>query len=124
MQRGVAPGATATARIALLQKALHDAQERDDPDFTPEMRATLQGALAVAYQQRLDGDRAQQMEAALGACEEALQVYTLAHSSYQYASVQVTLGNVHRERALGAQRDNLERSIACFRAALSVFTLL
>ncbi len=87
------------------------------------MRAALQGALAVAYQQRLDGDRAQQMEAALLACEEALQVYTLAQFPYQYASVQITLGNVYRERVLEAQRDNLERSITCLRAALPVFTL-
>ncbi len=77
MQRGVAPSTTAVARIALLQKALTDTQEQHNPAFTAEMRAALQGALAIAYQQRLDGDRAQQMEAALVACEEALQVYTL-----------------------------------------------
>ena len=107
MQRGVAPSTTAAARIALLRKALTDAQEQRTPDFTPEMRATLLGALAVAYQQRLDGDRAQQMEAALVACEEALQVYTPAHYPYQYAGVQITLGNIYRERAVGTQRDNL-----------------
>jgi CHAT domain-containing protein len=123
MQRGVAPNATATARIALLQKTLADAQEQDDPECTPETRAALQCALAVAYQQCLDGDRAQQMEAALGTCEEALQVYTLTHYPYQYASIQVTLGNVYRERAVGAQRDNLDRSVTCYLAALLVYTL-
>src|SRR5690242_2601153 len=123
LQRSGSPHESASVRIELLQKALAQVQELEEPEITLKTRAALQGALAVAYQQRLDGDRVQQMEAALVACEEALQVSTLAHSPYQYASVQVTLGNVYRERVLGAQRDNLERSITCFRTALSVFTL-
>nr|HET6901784.1 CHAT domain-containing tetratricopeptide repeat protein [Ktedonobacteraceae bacterium] len=123
MQRGVAPSTTAVARIALLQKALTDSQEQHNQDFTAEMRAALQGALAIAYQQRLDGDRAQQMEAALVACEEALQVYAPVDYPYQRAWVQITLGNVYRERVVGTQRDNLERSITCFRAALLIYTL-
>lgn len=123
LQRKGSPHTSAQARIELLRKALAQVQELEDPEITPETRAALQGALAVAYQQRLDGDRAQQMEAALLACEEALQVSTLAQSPYQYANAQVALGNVYRERVLGAQRDNLEQSINCFRAALLVFTL-
>lgn len=123
LQRKGSPHESAQARIELLWMALAQAQEQAEPEITQETRAALHGALAVAYQQRLDGDRAQQMEAALLACEESLQVYTLAQSPYQYASVQVTLGNVYRERVLEAQRDNLERSITCLRAALPVFTL-
>ena len=73
------------------------AQQRD---YTPETRAALQCALAIAYQQCLDGDRARQMEAALVLCQEALQVYTLAKYPYQYANLQATLGNVYRERAV------------------------
>ena len=123
MQHGVAPNATATARITLLQKALADTQEQDDPANTPETRAALQCILAIAYQQCLDGDRAQQMETALRMCQEALQVYTLAQYPYQYASLQVTLGNVYRERAVGAQRDNLDRSVSSYLAALLIYTL-
>ncbi|HVB74562.1 MAG TPA: CHAT domain-containing protein [Ktedonobacteraceae bacterium] len=122
LQRKAAPYETALARIELLRNVLTSAQ--DAPDVAPEVRAALRGALAVAYQQHLGGDRARQMESALVACEEALQVYTLEQYPYQYASVQVTLGNVHRERVLGVQRDNLERAIACHRAALSVHTLI
>src|SRR5579859_7601229 len=73
LQRKGSPHESALARIALLRMAL--AQEPEELEITPARRAALQGALAVAYQQRLDGDRAQQMEAALLACEEALQVY-------------------------------------------------
>ena len=123
LQRKGSPHASAQARIELLRKTLAQVQKLEEPEITLKTRAALQGALAVAYQQRLDGDRAQQMEAALVACEEALQVYTLAHSPYHFASIQVTLGHVYRERVLEAQRDNLERSITCLRAALSVFTL-
>jgi CHAT domain-containing protein/tetratricopeptide (TPR) repeat protein len=107
----------------LLRKALADAREQDDPAYTPDTLAALQCALAIAYQQCLDGDRTQQMEAALRMCEEALQIYTLAQYPYQYASIQVTLGNVYRERAPGTKRDNLDRSVTCYRAALLVYTL-
>ncbi|HEY0754060.1 MAG TPA: CHAT domain-containing protein [Ktedonobacteraceae bacterium] len=120
MQRNHSPSETAAARGEVLLQALARAQA--DPGSPPETRAALQGALAIAYQQHPGGDRTRQMEAALAACEEALQVYTLALYPSQYASTQVTLGNVYRERALGVQRDNLERAIACFREALRVFT--
>src|SRR5690349_24572331 len=87
LQRNGSTHESAQARIELLRMAL--AQEPEEPEFTPETRAALQGALAVAYQQRLDGDRAQQMEAALLACEEVLSIYTLAQFPYQYDSVPV-----------------------------------
>ena len=123
MQYGVAPNATATARIALLQQALAGARKQDDPAKTSETRAALQSALAIAYQQCLDGDRTRLMEAALGMCQEALQIYTLEQYPYQYASLQVTLGNVYRDRAVGAQRDNLDLSVSSYLAALLVYTL-
>src|SRR6266700_4003405 len=63
------------------------------------------------------------MKAALVACTEALQVYTLTSHPYLYASVQVTLGHIYRERTVGAQRDDLERAIACYHEALRVYTL-
>lgn len=114
------PYKTAAVRSELLLQTLAHVQA--DPDCTPEVYAALQSALAIAYQQHPGGNRTQEMEAALVACEEALRVYTLEHHPSQYASVQVTLGNVYRERALGIQRDNLERSIACYREALRVST--
>ena len=120
LQRKGSPHESAQARIELLREALAQTQELE---ITPAMRAALHGALAIAYQQRLDGDRAQQMESALVASKEALQTYTLARSPYHFASIQLAQGNVYRERVLEAQRDNLERSITCLRAALSVFTL-
>ncbi len=121
IQRKGSPNETAQSRIELLREELVRTQY--DADYTPETRAALQGALAVAYQQYLGGDRAGQMEAALASCEAALQVYTLAANPYQYASVQVTLGNVYRERAVGTQRGNLEQALACYGEALRIFTL-
>ncbi|MBA2284583.1 MAG: CHAT domain-containing protein [Ktedonobacteraceae bacterium] len=121
IQRNGSPYETAVARKEVLLQTL--VQVQADPECTPETCAALQGALAVAYQQLPGGDRTRQMEAALVACEAALQVYTLARYAFQYASVQVTLGNVYRERVVGTQRDNLEQAIACYREALHVFTL-
>src|SRR6266567_4381234 len=121
MQRNGSPYETAVARRELVLQTL--AHVQDDPDCTPETRATLQCILAVAYQQHPGGDRAGQMKAALVACTEALQVYTLTSHPYLYASVQVTLGHIYRERTVGAQRDDLERAIACYHKALRVYTL-
>ena len=121
LQRNGSPYETAVARKEMLLQILAHVQA--DPDSAPQTYAALQGALAVAYQQHSGGDRTQQMEAALVACEEALRVYTVAHYPSQYANVQVTLGNVYRERVAGEQRDNLERAIACYREALRLSPL-
>ncbi len=121
MQRNGSPYETAVARRELVLQTL--AHIQDDPDCTSETRAALQCILAVAYQQHPGGDRAGQMKAALVACTEALQVYTLTSRPYLYASVQVTLGHIYRERTVGAQRDDLERAIACYHEALRVYTL-
>ena len=120
IQRKGSPGETAQSRIELLREELARAQH--EADYSPETRAALQGALAVAYQQRLGGDRAGQMEAALASCEEALQVYTLSDNPYHYAILQVTLGNAYRERAVGTQRGNLEQALAFYGEALRIFT--
>jgi CHAT domain-containing protein/tetratricopeptide (TPR) repeat protein len=119
-RRGL-PYETAAARIELLQKVL--AQMRTDPERSQEVRASFQHELAIASLEHLNTERIQQVDIALVACEEALQIYTLAHYPSQYASVQVTLGNVYRERAVGARRDDLERAIACYYEALRVSTL-
>ncbi len=121
MQRNGSPAETAAARSELLLQAL--AHIQGDPAYPPETRASLQCALAVAYQQHTCGNRAEHIEAALAACEEALQVYTLTSHASVYASIQVTLGHVYRERTVGTQRDNLERAIACYHLALRVYTL-
>ncbi|HEY6411939.1 MAG TPA: CHAT domain-containing tetratricopeptide repeat protein, partial [Ktedonobacteraceae bacterium] len=114
------PYVTAAARIELLLNALARAEQ--EGGCTGEMVANLQHALAIAYLEHLSASRTQQMEDALLACEEALQVYTLAHYPYQYASVQITLGSACRERTVGTKRDSLERAIACYQEALRVFT--
>ncbi|HCF87378.1 MAG TPA: hypothetical protein DEV72_19505, partial [Ktedonobacter sp.] len=119
-RRGL-PYETAAARIELLQKIL--AQMRADSEGSSEVRASFQHELAIASLEHLNAERIQQVDIALGACEEALQFYTLAHYPSQYASVQVTLGNVYRERAVGIRRDDLERAVACYQEALRVSTL-
>src|SRR5258708_21025866 len=103
-RRGL-PYETAAVRIELLQNIL--AQMDDDLEPPQEVYARLQHELASANLEHLSAERTQQMEAALVACEEALRVYTRADYPSQYTSVQMTLGDVYRERAVGIQRDNL-----------------
>src|SRR5450756_1352152 len=119
-RRGL-PYETAAARVELLQNIL--AQMHADSESSSEVRASFQHELAIASLEHLNAERIQQVDIALGACEEALQFYTLADYPSQYASVEVTLGNAYRERAVGIRRDDLERAIACYQEALRVSTL-
>src|SRR5579883_98947 len=96
------PYQTAEARIALLRHTL--AQLQPPSACAPETYAALQRELAVAYLDDVGVGRSQHLEAALLACETALAVYTRAHSPYQYASLQITLGNIYRERIVQSQR--------------------
>ena len=119
LEQSEQPYKTAGARIELLQNAVMRAKQ--ETDCTPGMVAKLHYGLAAAYLEHLSAQRTQQMEEALHACEEALQVYTKADYLYQYASTQIMRGSIYRERSMGVQRDNLELAIACYREALSVF---
>src|SRR5450432_1652483 len=86
-RRGL-PYDTAAARIEVLHKVL--AQIHMDPERSQEVSARLQHELALASLEHLNTERNQQVEIALVACKEALQVYTLVAYPSQYASVQVT----------------------------------
>src|SRR5438270_926687 len=86
---------TAATRLEFLQPIV--AQMPADSESLKEVHATLQHELALANLEHLSTQRIQQVENALVACEEALRFYTLSNFPYQYANVQVTLGNVYRE---------------------------
>uniref|UniRef100_A0ACD5GYM8 Uncharacterized protein n=1 Tax=Desertifilum tharense IPPAS B-1220 TaxID=1781255 RepID=A0ACD5GYM8_9CYAN len=46
------------------------------PQTHPELWAATQNSLGIAYSQRLQKDRAQNLESAIAAFQQALQIYT------------------------------------------------
>jgi tetratricopeptide (TPR) repeat protein len=66
------------------------------------------------------GDRSENLEKALTACTNALQIFTRDTSPQEWAMVQNNLGLVYSDRIVGDESENLEKAIACFEGALQV----
>jgi CHAT domain-containing protein/tetratricopeptide (TPR) repeat protein len=123
--RALGPGQrhqTAAARVTVLQHALTRIQDGESRNLPPEVYATLQQELAMAWYEHPLANPAWSLEDALVLCEEALQVYTRDRYPRQYAILQQTLGTAYRDRVKGKRGENIERSLACYRAALAIFT--
>jgi tetratricopeptide (TPR) repeat protein len=66
------------------------------------------------------GDRSENLEKALTACTNALQISTRDTSPQEWAMVQNNLGLVYSDRIVGDESENLEKAIACYEEALQV----
>ncbi|MEZ2303669.1 MAG: CHAT domain-containing protein [Microcoleus sp.] len=88
-----------------------------------EKFAGTQYNLAIAYSQRINGSRAENLERAIGFYEAALTVRTVEDFPEKWAMTQNNLALAYSDRIKGSRADNLERAIAFFQAALTVYTL-
>jgi hypothetical protein len=68
------------------------------------------------------GDRAPNLEAAIGHQRAVLDDLTRERDERLWALVHHNLGNVYAERTLGDRAQNIEDAIEDFNAALTVFT--
>jgi len=84
--------------------------------------ATIQYNLGNAYCDRLDGDRAENVERAIAAYDAALTVYTAQTLPVPWAMTQYNLGAAYSDRILGDRAENVERTIAAYELALTVYT--
>jgi hypothetical protein len=75
-----------------------------------------------AWQTRIKGDRADNLERAFACYTDALQVSTREAVPVDWANVQWALGLAFVERIHGDRADNLEHAILSYRCALQVFT--
>src|SRR5262249_26731143 len=89
----------------------------------PERWAMTQHNLASAYRERIRGERADNLEAAIDHYQQALKVRTRQAFPEDWAMTQNNLANVYCERIYWAPADNLEAAIAHCQQALEVFTL-
>ncbi|MEG4456622.1 CHAT domain-containing protein [Microcoleus sp. N9_A1] len=85
--------------------------------------AGTQNNLAIAYKNRIQDSRAENLERAIEFYDAALTVYTLKDFPEYWATTQNNLANAYSERINGSRAENLERAIAFFDAALIVRTL-
>ncbi|MTJ39343.1 CHAT domain-containing protein, partial [Dolichospermum sp. UHCC 0406] len=78
--------------------------------------------LGTAYSDRIRGDKADNLENAIAAYNEALEVRTRTDFPVDWATTQNNLGTAYNNRIRGDKADNLENAIAAYQQALEVYT--
>jgi CHAT domain-containing protein/tetratricopeptide (TPR) repeat protein len=91
-------------------------------DKAPFFWAQAQHNLGRAYDVRIRGDRADNVELAIAFCEAALTVRTREAFPTDWAKTVHNLAIAHADRIRGERADNIERAIALYEAALTVRT--
>ncbi|MCZ8240840.1 MAG: tetratricopeptide repeat protein [Microcystis sp. LE19-131.1A] len=88
----------------------------------PQEWALTQFSLAIAYRNRIRGEKADNLERAITAYQEALKVYTFDAFPQAWARTQTNLGTAYSDRIRGDKAENLEQAISCYTKALKVST--
>ncbi|MFE9027999.1 CHAT domain-containing protein [Streptomyces iakyrus] len=101
--------------IASLESALKVVGREHDPFRW----GTVKNHLAVAYAQRLAGDRAENLEIAIRHGVDSFGTRTTG--SPDWALGAALLGQLYRDRRFGDPRENHDRALAAFEQALSVW---
>jgi CHAT domain-containing protein/tetratricopeptide (TPR) repeat protein len=112
-------------RISLAEQALKvvaDLRDGSRERVNVETRRWLWWMLAAAYEQRARGDRADNIEQAIAAYEQALQATSRETAAQDWATLQSSLGLAYWRRVRGDRAVNDEKRIAAFEAALTAFT--
>ncbi|MEM7581072.1 MAG: CHAT domain-containing protein, partial [Cyanobacteria bacterium P01_A01_bin.80] len=84
--------------------------------------AMTQNNLAAAYSDRIEGDKAENIELAISCHKAALQVRTQQALPLDWAMTQNNLGLAYSDRIKGDKAENIELAISSYKAALQVYT--
>ena len=87
-----------------------------------ERWARTQNNLAIAYRDRIRGEKAQNIELAIASCTNAAQVYNRDAFPQDWALTQNNLANAYSDRIRGEKAQNIELAIASYTNALFVLT--
>jgi CHAT domain-containing protein len=87
-----------------------------------EKFAQTQYNLALAYKNRINGSRVDNLERAIEFDQAALRVYNIKDFPEQWAKTQNNLAIAYSNRINGSRAENLERAIDCDEATLKVRT--
>jgi CHAT domain-containing protein/tetratricopeptide (TPR) repeat protein len=112
------PAGSIKAAISFYEKVLPTADRQRDP-FE---RALLLHGLGNFYCQWPGGDRAENIEHALGYYQEALEIQAEREpegARHYWSITRVGLANAYYERIVGERADNIERAIEGYQAALA-----
>ncbi|WP_299484594.1 tetratricopeptide repeat protein [Acaryochloris sp. IP29b_bin.137] len=104
--------------IAAYQIALQSYSQQQ----SPQNWAALQNNLAIAYRNRIRGDRADNLELAIQTYQLALQVRTREAFPQDWAMTQMNLAGAYYDRIRGNRAENLELAIQTYQLALQVHT--
>jgi len=83
--------------------------------------ALTQYSLAVAYEKRIIGDRAKNLERMINACKQSLLIYTRDTFPVEWARSKRLLGNAYHSRLQGVRAENIEQAIIAYEQSLQVF---
>jgi len=108
--------AALTRRVALLQRALDLLPQ----DADAEAWAGLQVEFGLALMDTPDGERVENMEAAIAAYQAALIVFRQDTYPDEWASTRNNLATAHRQRLRGQRPLNVELAIEAYQDALSL----
>src|SRR5262249_5609897 len=86
------------------------------------VRGALWIGLGQAYQDRIQGNRADNLEEAITAYIQAQAIFTREFAPREWAHVQRSLADTYSKRIRGERVDNLEKAIAAYEASLGVYT--
>ncbi|MEM9541671.1 MAG: hypothetical protein AAGA60_19515 [Cyanobacteria bacterium P01_E01_bin.42] len=87
-----------------------------------ELWAQTQNNLAVAYFERIKGNKGENLEKAIATYQLALTIRTQADFPAQWAQTQNNLGNAYLYRIKGDKGENLEKAISAYQLALTIYT--
>ena len=85
--------------------------------------AGTQSNLGIAYTHRIKGDKADNIESAISAYNQALRVCTIEAFPQEWAKVQNNLGLAYTDRIKGDKADNIESAISASNQALRVWKI-
>jgi CHAT domain-containing protein/peptidoglycan hydrolase-like protein with peptidoglycan-binding domain len=83
---------------------------------------TTMNNLAIAYTDRIRGDKADNIDAAIEAYQQVLKVVTQAAMPVEWAITMHNLATVYRNRTRGDKADNIDAAIEAYQQSLTVIT--
>ncbi|MYV97249.1 CHAT domain-containing protein [Streptomyces sp. SID3343] len=111
--RGARDHADIELSLATFREALDKVRD-------PELAVTINHGLGLVYSQRVQGDRAANIEAAIQHLTAALEGMGHERNPENWALTQQALGAAYDDRVVGERTDNIDKAIGHFEAALGV----
>lgn len=100
--------------IALYREALACLTDSDEPGLWASLQGELGYTLGISHA----GERSQNIEEAIEACNQSARVFLEIGEQSEYATAMASLSNAYVRRVLGDRADNIERAIHACNEAL------